>query len=190
MEDTTGMEQQLNFDLGTFEGFSFRDQSAIERSLTAQEVVSWNHDTQGEAEFWPSGDNEGVALVFEGKTSVTWSEIVALDELLKDLGGDADENFLRIHFVDSFSGTPLTELDAGTIEDEPLQIFYGDYAYEVRKAAAYELFELYYPELYKMYDECNCDGLKFDIEAFLGMPCFCIEEVKFGARTALLVSTR
>ena len=180
----------LNYDLGTFEGFSFRDQCAIERSLTAEEVVNWNHDTEGEAEFWPSGDNEGVALVFNGKTSVTYSEIVALDELLKALGGDTDENFLKIYSVESYSGTALPDLDAATIEDEPLQIFYGDHAYEVRKAAAFELFELYYPELYKMYDECNCDGLKFDIEAFLGMPCFCVEEVKFGNRAVLLVSSR
>ena len=114
----------------------------------------------------------------------------ALDELLKALGGDSDENFLKIYSVESYSGTALPDLDAATIEDEPLQIFYGDHAYEVRKAAAYELFELYYPELYKMYDECNCDGLKFDIEAFLSMPCFCVEEVKFGNRAVLLVSSR
>ena len=43
--------QTLRFDLGTFEGFNFRDQSAIERELTAEEVVNWNHDGDGEAEF-------------------------------------------------------------------------------------------------------------------------------------------
>ena len=38
-------------DLGTFEGFNFRDQAAIMRRLTAEDVVNWDHDGDGEAEF-------------------------------------------------------------------------------------------------------------------------------------------
>ena len=50
---TEGLSE-LHFDLGTFEGFSFRHDQAIDRNLTAAEVVGWDHDAAGEAEFWPS----------------------------------------------------------------------------------------------------------------------------------------
>lgn len=43
--NTTSTE--LTYELGTFEGFNFRDQSAIERNVTAQEVVDWDHDRVG-----------------------------------------------------------------------------------------------------------------------------------------------
>ena len=79
----------IGFDLGTFEGFNFREQSAIERTLVALEVVAWDHDREGEAEFWPSEDHAGVAVVFVGRSSINGSELVALDRLLEALGGDA-----------------------------------------------------------------------------------------------------
>ena len=74
---------ELHFDLGTFEGFSFRHDQAIDRNLTAAEVVGWDHDAAGEAEFWPSGDNPEVALVFSGRSAVNASELLALDALLE-----------------------------------------------------------------------------------------------------------
>jgi len=55
---------RMRCDFGTFEGFNFRDQSAIERNLTAEEVTNRNHDGEGEAEFWASGDHVGVSKVF------------------------------------------------------------------------------------------------------------------------------
>ncbi len=67
-------------DLGSFEGFSFRGQQAIERDLSAEEVVNWDHDGDGDAEFWPAGDCPGVQLVFSEASSVNAREIVALDE--------------------------------------------------------------------------------------------------------------
>ena len=42
------MTSNLN-DLGTFEGFNFREQCAIERILSANEVIEWDHDKKGEA---------------------------------------------------------------------------------------------------------------------------------------------
>ena len=41
--------QTIPYDFGQFEGFNFRSQSAIERALTAQDVVGWDHDREGEA---------------------------------------------------------------------------------------------------------------------------------------------
>jgi hypothetical protein len=44
-------------DLGQFEGFNFRSQCAIAKLLSAEEVLEWDHDKNGEAEFWPDGSN-------------------------------------------------------------------------------------------------------------------------------------
>ena len=72
----------LKHDLGTFEGFNFRDQAALDRNLTADEVLDWDHDGAGEAEFWPAGDHPGVAALFSQKSAVSGSELKALDDLL------------------------------------------------------------------------------------------------------------
>jgi len=74
-----------------------------ERNLTAQEVVDWDHHREGQAEFWPSGDHSGVALVFGNQQAVTASEIFALDFLLDQLDGDTERSFLRIIMRWSFT---------------------------------------------------------------------------------------
>lgn len=186
-----GSCDNLVFDLGTFEGFSFRHQGAIDRPLSAAEVVAWDHDKDGEAEFWPSGDHEGVALAFKGKSSVTGAEILALDGLLESLGGDDETNFVRIYYAVNVCGFDLEDLDAAAIEDENLLLFFGEWFHEVREKAAFELFELYWPELYAMYETNTCDGLIFDVERLLDSPSFYVEELRLGDnRAALLVAPR
>ena len=76
----------LKHDLGEFEGFNFRNQTAIYPNLTAREVVDWDHDGEGEAEFWPAGDHSGVAALFSQKSAVSGSELKALDDLLCNWG--------------------------------------------------------------------------------------------------------
>lgn len=177
----------LKSDLGTFEGFNFRNQSAIPRALTVYEVISWNHDLLGEAEFWPSGDRAEVKVLFP--RNVTGSELLALDRLLDELGGDSEENFLRIHFALSSCGKDLAELTEAEIEDSSPQIFFGECFTDARREAAYELFEIYYPEAYQAWEKGTCDGLIFDADRFLDSPAWSVEEVKLGAsRVAVLVA--
>lgn len=193
MEQKTRKEiierQTLRFDLGTFEGFNFRDQGAVERKLTGEDVVNWNHDKDGEAEFWPSGDNDGVALVFKGRTAVTGGELVALDQLLDTMGDDSDENMLQIYFALSYCGESLQEVNAEKVQDNAPEIFMGSFFGELRKEAAHELFELCYPEEYRLWERSHCDGLIFDMDRFLDSPSFYVEEVKMGDRAVLLVSS-
>ena len=178
----------LRHDLGEFEGFNFRHQAAIEHGLTAQEVVNWDHDQQGEAEFWPAGDHDGVALVFRGQSRVTCSELLALDLLLTGLGGDSLENFARVYYVVRIRGSDLSQLTVSEIEDQFLHVFLGTSLYDLRKEAAYELFELYWPELYKSWESCPLDGLQFDTDIFLDSPQFFTEEVELGETKCLLVA--
>ena len=178
---------KLFFDLGTFEGFNFRDQSAIEKTLTAEEVIHWDHDRNGEAEFWPSGDHAGVSLVFKGQTSVTFSELVDLDRLLQGLGGDDSENFLKVYYAIRIFGANLSTLTANELEDYNLHLFLGDCFFDLRKEAAYELFEMYWPEAYKMWESCQCDGLIFETDVFLDSPSWSVEEITFGDQKALII---
>ena len=177
----------LNFDLGTFEGFNFRDQDAIERLLTAEEVVNWDHDAHGEAEFWPSGDHRGVQHLFQHRSAVTGRELQSLDCLLHDLGDDSDTSFLRIHHAVNCCGHDLTTLTVEQVEDQLLHIFEGTSFLDLRRQAAFELFELYYPEEYRVWEKSLCDGLIFDEDRFLDSPCWHVEEVEFGDTKALIV---
>jgi hypothetical protein len=178
----------LIHDLGTFEGFSFRHQCAIEHILTADEVVAWDHDRQGEAEFWPSGDHAGVRVIFAGQSAVTASELIALDQLLNDLGGDSDDNFLRVHHSLARHGACITTLNVQQVEDDAPHIFIGSNFTELRQQAAYELFELYYPDAYAVWEKCACDGLIFDTDRFLDSPSWSVDEVEMGDQKALLIA--
>ena len=180
----------LQHDLGTFEGFNFRTQSAIERNLTAQEVVAWDHDREGEAEFWPSGDQPEVALLFKGRSNVSASELLDLDRVLVELGGDSLENFLQVYYAVAICGACLHTLTAEEAQDNCLQVFTGSNFLDLRRATAYELFELYYPEAYQAWEKSLCDGLIFDTDRFLDSPSLWVEEVELGDDAVLLVATR
>ena len=191
IETTSTVEKggyALQFDLGTFEGFNFRQSSAIDRVLTGDEVVNWDHDANGEAEFWPSGDNAGVSLLFRGQTAVTGQELIEIDRVLQELGDDSTFNYLRIHHAVNGLGTYLTQLTGEQAEDQNIHVFEGDFLFELRRDAAFELFELYYPEAFAAWDKCNCDGLIFDEDRFLDSPVWSVEEVEIGDRKALIIA--
>lgn len=182
--------QSLIADFGTFEGFNFRTQSAINRMLSAQEVVAWDHDRQGEAEFWPSGDSPEVALLFKHRSSVTASELLDLDRVLLELGDDSRASFLQIHYAVDICGAALQTLTAEKVQDHCLHVFYSTNFTDLRREAAYELFELYYPEAYQAWQTSLCDGLIFDVDRFLGSPSLWMEEVKLGDEVVLLVAAQ
>ena len=173
------------FDLGTFEGFNFRAQSAIEKSLTATEVAEWHHDRDGEAEFWPAGDRPELSLLFP--KMVTASELFDVCRLLSQLGGDTPENILRIYHAVVTCGQSLAEATASSIQDDEVSIYFGTNFTDLRREVAFELFELYYPELYRLWDATPCDGLHFDPDRFLDSPVWFTEEVRLGGMVALLV---
>jgi hypothetical protein len=178
---------KIVFDLGTFEGFNFRTQSAILRPLTAAEVIGWDHDRQGEAEFWPAGDRAEVALLFKYKGTVTGPELLELDRLLTEMRGDSVENFLMIHYVVNTCGAALEGLSRNAVDGANLEIFLGSNFSELREEAAYSLFQVYYGEEYDVWEQSNCDGLIFDVDRFLDSPGFSVEQVKLGDRRALLI---
>jgi hypothetical protein len=179
---------EITFNLGTFEGFNFRTQSAILRTLTAADVVGWDHDRQGEAEFWPAGDRPEVALLFKNKGTVTGPELLELDRLLTEMRGDSVENFLWIHYVVNTCGAALEGLTRNVVEDANLEIFLGSDFIELREEAAYSLFQVYYGEEYDFWERSHCEGLIFDVDRFLDSSGFSVEEVYLGNQKALLIA--
>ena len=177
----------LKFDLGTFEGFNFRDASAISGLITAQEVVDWDHDQEGEAEFWPSGDSENVSLLFAGRSSVSGTELVELDNLLQEIGDDSEETILKIAHLVRSCGYALGDVTPESVQDLNAFIFLGHSFFSLRNTAAYELFELFYPGAYRAWEESTCDGLIFDVERFLDSPSLTVEELTLGSKKVLFV---
>lgn len=184
----THQTESIIYNFGHFEGFNFRSQSAIDRLLTAQEVVDWDHDRQGEAEFWPTGDEPRVSLVFEHRSTVTGSELLSLARLLEQMGGDTTDNFLAVYHAATVSGNGLPDLSADGVQDRAPFCFRGSNFTDVLRDAAFELFELFYPELYRLWESTPCDGLIFDTDRFLDSPSFSVSEVRIGDEVAVLVA--
>jgi len=75
------------------------------------------------------------------------------------------------------------------VEDQPLSIFLGTSFLDLRRQAAFELFELYYPDAYRVWNESLCDGLIFDEDRFLDSPSWHVEELELGDTKALIVAS-
>ena len=161
--------KQIKNDLGTFEGFNHRTQSAIYPNLTAQEVVDWDHDGEGEAEFWPHGDNSGVMQLFKGQDNVSGCTLLALDELLTQLDYCQYEQYARIYYALDIAGCDLHELAASDIKEQAqdIEIFIADNDHmSLIEEAAYYVLERYYPDEYEMIEKGHIPGLKFDADEF------------------------
>ena len=192
MSDTTQTHHKttnLHFDFGTFEGFNFRSQSAIPRHLSAAEVIAWDHDQQGEAEFWPAGDLPTLSLLFQ-RRSVTADELLHLDRLLVESRGDSAVNYLRLHHAVNTRGIPLHQLTREKLEETALDVFLGSNLTDTRRKAAFDLFPLYFPEESHVWAKSRCTGLRFDPEDFLSSPDFSVEEVTLGEQVAVMVASQ
>ena len=177
---------QIENDLGTFEGFNHRTQSAIFPNVTADELVSWDHDRLGEAEFWHSGDKPGISEILDSN-NVSASDVLALDQLLSELGDDI-QTLAKLLYHIKHHGYSLHQIEPREIEDCPASYFIQDVSFvDLRRTAAYELFELYYPEEYRVWEKSTCDGLSFDVDHFLDSPAFSTAEFKIGEERILVV---
>ena len=109
---------------------------------------------------------------------------------MDELGGDSPHHFIQIHYAVNICGADLASLSREEVEDHALHLFFGSNFLDLYREAAYELFELYYPDEYTVWEKSTCDGLIFDPEAFLGSPSFFVDEVSLGDEVALLVAAR
>lgn len=152
------------YDIGKFEGFNFREQSAIENILTAQEVLDWDHDGDGEAEFWPHGDNPFTSYLLPGD-SCTSAEIREVIRIFDELDGRLDELAKAIYLRDC--GSSLEDITSEAINDACLYVFGPGWFHDLIKDAAFELFELFWPAAYECLQKHSVPGLRFDYDDFI-----------------------
>ena len=79
-------------------------------------------------------------------------------------------------------------LTAQEMDDVHPMIFYGATAMDARKEAAFELFETFWPELYKAWNEDSAGVLRFDWDDFIDSPIRATHEVRDGEQTILMVA--
>ena len=96
-------------------------------------------------------------------------------------------NFLRIHHAVNIRGANLATMSRDEVEDAPVEVFVGCNFTDLRRETAYQLFELYYPEEYRVWEKSTCDGLNFDTDRFLDSPAISVEEVKLDDQQVALI---
>lgn len=159
------MAHETDNDLGFFEGFNFKTQSAICKQLTADDVINWNHDRQGEAEFWPEGSNVFVKQLLTCE-NCTAGDLVEIDRIFSELGGNEYE-LCKAVYLKSMHGEDLEHITRETIDDACLYVYGPNYFSDLEKEAAWDLFENLYPDAYKLAESYSVPGLTFDEEQFL-----------------------
>ncbi len=83
-------------------------------------------------------------MIFKHST-VTGSELVALDRLLQEIGDDSTQTWLSIHNAVNVSGQDIARLTLEMIKDQCLHIIEGSSLIDLRWEAVDEPFELFYP---------------------------------------------
>lgn len=178
------MRENASFDLGLFEGFNFRSQSAIDRLLSAEEVLNWDHDADGEAEFWPDGSNPFVKKLLPG-SSCSAEEVRQVARIVEELDGEPTNLAKAVYLRDR--GDALETISREIIDEACLYVFGPGWFFELQKEAALELFELLWPDAYKLWEEHAIPGLQFDSESFLEH--FSTLELKLAEGGYLVVDT-
>ena len=158
------MKHEIENDLGEFEGFNFKTQSAIFPNHTAQEVVDWDHDGQGEAEFWPEGSNEFVRLLADGSCSCF--DIIEIDRIFSELDNN-EQDLIKAVYLKQNNGLSLKDITREAVDDACLYVYGPGYFSDLRRDAAWDLFENFYPEAYKLCESCSVPGVEFDEQDFL-----------------------
>ena len=158
------MYHDISADLGYFEGFNFRDQCAIEKILTAEDVVNWDHDEDGEAEFWPEGSNVFVQALTD--ENCTGSNLREIDRIFLEL--DEEEHLLvKAVYLYQCESVALTDITRDRVEDVRPFVYGPGYFSDLKKEAAWDLFENLYPEACEFTQKHHTPGLSFDEENFL-----------------------
>ena len=111
------MEESIFNELGTFHGYHIERKAYLERALSAAEVIAWNPRKDGLVEFWPSGDREELRYLLGPFANVGARLLVALEKLLREMGGATRTNFLKLHYLVNGLEYCVDELNAEEVEE-------------------------------------------------------------------------
>ena len=181
----TNTANPLRYHFGTFKGAYWpTDHCWFENPVSTSEILDWDRDDQGEAEFWPTGDKPEMTVLFDTDNRIIRKEeIQGLANLLDHLGGDSPENYLRIRHATRRLRLSLNELPRQALEMLPLHIFVGATLAKAQDRAV--------ADLSVRYRDIPWQGPASDPRSFLDQyrndPAWGLETVAFGDKVALLV---
>jgi hypothetical protein len=172
---------------GTFTGDNLKEQKALERELTPEEGREWEADEAGEEESERGRACRAMALFTTGPDALGPQELHTVAGLLAAVDGDREDTLLRLQVLVHVQGADLGTVTVADLQDLPLNTYRGSSFIEVRREAAFELFQLCWPDLYAVWEKTPMDGLRFDVDAFLDSPAWVTEELQLGSDCVLLV---
>lgn len=168
-------ESGLHYDFGTFNAYTPHDFVRLDLGLTADDVLTWAAAVYHEYLLSPAGDHAGVQLMFRNQPSVTPSQLLALDRLLLEFGGDSPAHYLRAcNALDQYDQSLLGQAGRSGAE-EPQTNSLKPCPNPVQRESAHALFEIFFPEKYRTWANNPCDWLIFDVDRFLASPELFVE---------------
>ncbi len=100
----------MKSNLGTFTGFNTRTNRKLENAVTAEQVIAWDHFTDGVVDFRPAGDRPEVSCLVGVVAEITPSLLIKIDALLRALGGDSLQNFLALYHATRMAKCRIDEI--------------------------------------------------------------------------------
>ena len=183
---------EMKYDFGTFDGGHWPyEYQSFDDPVASQDVVDWDAITDGDAEFWPSGDKEEIELLFEGATErgqerVSKVELIHLANLLDHLGGDNLENYLRIRHAMRARETGVGRVSSELLDSMVVHIFVGEEIGEVRRRAAAAMEAHYQPKTWSVEGEETSDTLT----TIKRSPAWSFEEITVADKVAVIISPK
>ncbi len=172
---------------GVVEGCEDAERKAFFREMDLSEGREWDPEGQEDDESSLVRDLRALRVLFQGSHALDAKGMETALGLVAALDGDDLDSILRLHVLVNIQGMDLDAVTVAAMEELPLSTFRGENFHDVRREAAFELFQLYWPDLYAIWEKTPMDGLRFDVDAFLDSPSWVTEEVQLGSECVLLV---
>jgi hypothetical protein len=172
---------------GVVEGCEDAERKAFFREMDLSEGRQWDPEGQEDDEFSSVRDMRALRVLFQGRHALDAKGMEAAIQLVEAFDGDDLDSILRLHVLVNIQGMDLDAVTVAAMGDLPLSTFRGENFHDLRREAAFELFQLYWPDLYSILEKTPMDGLRFDVDAFLDSPSWVTEEVQLGSECVLLV---
>jgi hypothetical protein len=163
-------ESGLHYDFGTFNAYTPHDFVKLDLGLTADDVITWAAAVYDQYMLSPAGDHAGVKLMFRNQPSVTPGQLLALDRLLLEFGGDSPAHYQSArNALDQYENSLFGQISR-MYAKEPQHVSLKPCPNPLHLESACALFEIFFPDKYRAWESSLGDWLVFDADAFLASP--------------------
>ena len=182
------IDHDFKNDLGSFEVRVWHPRGCLSRIVSPEEVLEWEGEEDGLVEFYPSGDHEGVSLVFREKACVDAAELVELDYLLDGLMYPAKVSCLLIHHLMHKHKIGVSGLDCSDIGNTEAMVSTARTFYEAQQMAVIKL-EHHIPQEYpNSFKQLASNERDHELLKYLHTSKFIITQAKFSDQVGGVVS--